>query len=399
MKRINTKNLALPIFSIFILFLGIQAFNFYFYINSFGGHEWHTAEWLIHYSYGFIRRGMFGTLVYNLPFNPDTSLIFLTYILHSFYILYLSCILLIFIKNRQNNLSYLVLFSPAFIFFHISNLEAIFRKELLGLLALSLVVLSYSFKSKNIVFLFALFIYIVGIFSAEYNLYFLLPIIYILFKKKDINKTSKSLALAFPSFLYFFFYLRHINQTKEIPKLICESLYKFNYYESFCSGAIKWLNYDINQTLALTIEYYKSSAYSVYFFYFLVSIAPFFFTNFFSKNVILLLFFTASYIPLFIISIDWGRHIYMYISTLTILFFSESNKKHNLKSIYQKIFFYIFIFLNMPYFAGSYKGLLSFKNLSLKFSFLFDTDTFSYFLENYVSGLLYLFKAITNYVS
>ena len=53
----------------------------------------------------------------------------------------------------------------------------------------------------------------------------------------------------------------------------------------------------------------------------------------------------------------------------------------------------------MPYYAGSYKGLLSFKNLSLKFSFLFDTDTFSYFLENYVSGLLYLFKAITNYVS
>ena len=89
----------------------------------------------------------------------------------------------------------------------------------------------------------------------------------------------------------------------------------------------------------------------------------------------------------------------MYISTLTILFFSESNKKHNLKSIYQKSFFYIFIFLNMPYYAGSYKGLLSFKNLSLKFSFLFDTKTFSYFLENYVSGLQYLFKAIVSYVS
>ena len=89
----------------------------------------------------------------------------------------------------------------------------------------------------------------------------------------------------------------------------------------------------------------------------------------------------------------------MYISTLTILFFSESNKKHNLKIIYQNSLFYIFIFLNMPYYAGSYNGLLSFKNLSLKFSFLFDTNTFSYFLENYVSGLQYLLKAISNYVS
>ena len=42
---------------------------------------------------------------------------------------YIKLILIfIFVKNKQNSLSYLLLFSPAFVFFHTTNYEAIFRK-------------------------------------------------------------------------------------------------------------------------------------------------------------------------------------------------------------------------------------------------------------------------------
>ena len=155
MLEFNKKNYEKILFVSFIftsILLIIRSLNFYFYLNSFGGHEWYTAEWLIHYSFGFVRRGMFGSLIVNLPFESDQSLIFLTFFLHTLYILYLLILIFIFVKNKQNSLSYLLLFSPAFVFFHTTNYEAIFRKELLGLLAFSLIVFSYLIKFRNILF-------------------------------------------------------------------------------------------------------------------------------------------------------------------------------------------------------------------------------------------------------
>lgn len=399
METNKSKNTLVTLFFGLIIFLqSIRSFNFYFDVNSFGGHEWYTAEWLIHYLFGFIRRGMFGTLIINLPFNPDISLIFLTYLLHFLYVIYLLSILLLFIKNSKNNLTSLLLLSPAFILFHLSNLEAVFRKELLGLLALSLVALGYSFKHLNVFFLFSLFFYTVGLFSAEYNLYFYLPITYIIFKQKDSYFKFKIFLLSFSSFSYFFFYLRNISKMNEIPKLICESLFKYNYYESFCSGAIKFLGYDIKETLDLTFEYYKTSEYEVYIFYFLLSISPFLFTDFIKKNTLYFYIFLASYIPLFLISIDWGRIIYMLISSITILFFVEKNKKYNLKSKHQIGILLLFIFIKMPYYEASFNGLLNFDNINHIFLSQYFLDDFVYFIENYSKGLHSIFKATINFL-
>ena len=397
-KKKNKNTLVILFFGLTTLSLSIQSFNFYFDINSFGGHEWYTAEWLINYSFGFIRRGMFGTLIINLPFSPEISLIFLTYLLHYLYVIYLLSLLLLFIRNTKNNLSSLLLFSPAFIFFHITNPEAIFRKEVLGLLALSIVALGYSFKYRNIFFLFGLFFYIVGIFSGEYNLLFYLPITYIIFKQKDNYLKSKIFALSISSFSYFFFYLKNLSKVDEIPRLICGSLYKFNYYESFCSGAIKFLGYDIKETLEITTDYYKTSQYEAYIFYLLVSIVPFLFTDFIKKNTVFFCIFSASFIPFFIISIDWGRIIYMYISSLTILFFLENNKKYNLKGKYQIGILLLFIFINMPYYEASVNGLINLNNINQKIVSLYNVNSFSYFIENYLQGLQDLFKATVNFL-
>ena len=50
----------------------VPILNFIHYINGpvNRGHQWYTAEWMINYNYGFIRRGLFGSLFIDLPFLP-----------------------------------------------------------------------------------------------------------------------------------------------------------------------------------------------------------------------------------------------------------------------------------------------------------------------------------------
>lgn len=374
------------------LLIIIRAFNFYFNLNSFGGHEWHTAEWLIHYSFGFVRRGMFGSLILNLPFESDQSLIFLTYFLHTLYLIYFLTLIFIFIKNKQNSLSYLLLFSPAFVFFHLTNHDAIFRKELLGILAFSIIVLSHSNRFRNILFFIGSAIFVVAIFSAEYNLYFLLPILYTLHDKGDLQKKIKITTLLLPTALYFILYLQNLKNTDPISDLICESIYRFNYYESFCSGAIKWLGYDVRETLGLTLDYYRGSQYLVYALYLLIPLIPLLYTKFIQNNLVYFLIFTMSYIPLFIISIDWGRHIYMYISTLTILYFAESDKSNNFKLKSFCVFLILFLTLNMPYYGASYISFLNLNSFLQKLHLFIIADTFSYFSTNYFPNLSEMFE-------
>ena len=401
MLEYNQKNYEKILFVSFIftsILLIIRSFNFYFNLNSFGGHEWYTAEWLIHYSFGFVRRGMFGSLIVNLPFESDQSLIFLTFFLHTLYILYLLILIFIFVKNKQNSLSYLLLFSPAFVFFHTTNYEAIFRKELLGLLAFSLIVFSYLIKFRNILFFTGVAIFVVAIFSAEYNLYFLLPILYTLHNKDDLQKKIKIIIFLLPTLLYFILYLQNLENNDVISDLICESIYRFNYYESFCSGAIKWLGYDIGETLGLTLDYYRGSQYLVYALYLLIPLIPLLFTRFIQNNLIYFSIFTVSYIPLFIISIDWGRHIYMYISTLTILYFSENDKSNNFKLKFFYVFCILFVTLNIPYYEASYTSFLNLNLFLQKLQFFIVSDTFSYFSTNYFSNLSQVFELTFNFL-
>ena len=201
-----------------------------------------------------------------------------------------------------------------------------------------------------------------------------------------------------PTLLYFILYLQNLENNDVISDLICESIYRFNYYESFCSGAIKWLGYDIGETLGLTLDYYRGSQYLVYALYLLIPLIPLLFTRFIQNNLIYFSIFTVSYIPLFIISIDWGRHIYMYISTLTILYFSENDKSNNFKLKFFYVFCILFVTLNIPYYEASYTIFLNLNSFLQKLQFFIVSDTFSYFSTNYFSNLSQVFELTFNFL-
>jgi uncharacterized membrane protein len=81
----TTKNYL--VFLILIL-LYIPLFKYYIFLNNNGGHSFMTADWLINYRFGYINRGLFGTLVLYL----------------------LSILPLFFDKNSLKNLKYLFIY-------------------------------------------------------------------------------------------------------------------------------------------------------------------------------------------------------------------------------------------------------------------------------------------------
>ena len=88
----------------------------------------------------------------------------------------------------------------------------------------------------------------------------------------------------------------------------------------------------------------------------------------------------------------------MYISTLTILYFSENDKSNNfkLKSFY--VFFILFFTLNIPYYEASYTSFLNLNSFLQKLQFFVNSETFSYFSTNYFPNFSEVFELTFNFL-
>ena len=391
-ENLRIKNIVLSVFFLLSLYNFVKGFNFFYNYNIYGGHEWYTAEWLINYNYGFIRRGLFGTFILSLPLSPEITLIFLSIFLSIIYLVYIVTICLIYLRNDQNFYSHLILFSPAFLLFHSSNLEAIFRKELIGLLSLALFVFSYVAKSRKIILFLSYVFFVVGIFSAEYNLYFVPLAIYLMKRKHEEKIVLFSTLISLPIFIYFYFYFNSID-TALNAKLICAGLKELNYHQNICVGAIDWLGLSISETYNRTTNFYDSQ-YFYYLYYLLVGIGPLILSKSIKKNKLLFLLYVFLFIPLFIVSIDWGRHIFMLVSIFSILQFSED--KENKKFSYSMLFFTLLflVLFYIPYWEGSIASnpLLSVKSNNLIGIFSF--NEWKTFFSDFVGRSIQIFKII-----
>ena len=391
-EDLKIKNIVLSVFFLLSSYNFVKGFNFLYNYNIYGGHEWYTAEWLINYNYGFIRRGLFGTFILNLPLSPQITLIFLTVFLSLIYLGYIITVCLIYLRNDQNFYSHLILFSPAFLLFHSSNPEAIFRKELIGLLSVALFSFNYVAKNKKIILSLSYILFVVAIFSAEYNLYFVPLVIYLMKRKQEENIVLFSTLISIPIFIYFYLYVNSID-TALNAKLICTGLKELNYHQNICVGAIDWLGLSITETYNRTTHFYDSQYY-YYLYYFLVGIGPLILSRSINKNKILFLLYIFLFIPLFIVSIDWGRHIFMLVSIFSILQFSEDkeNKKFSTSMLYFTLLFLILFYI--PYWEGSIASnpLFSFKNNNLLG--IFSINEWKTFFTDFIGRSIQIFKII-----
>lgn len=79
----NYRNFLL----IFLILTYIPLFSYFRELNLNGGHSFLTADWLINYKFGYVNRGLIGTLIVSLSKSGTTLLNIITYSLILIYVL------------------------------------------------------------------------------------------------------------------------------------------------------------------------------------------------------------------------------------------------------------------------------------------------------------------------
>ena len=325
----TTKNCL--VFLILIL-LYIPIFKYYIFLNNNGGHSFMTADWLINYRFGYINKGLFGTVVLFL-FNDSNSILnFLSIGLISIYIAIFYYLTKTLNFMSQNIITYVLIFSPATFLFNIYDPEGSFRKEILGILSIFLLISATKNNSSKKYIVMSSIIYTIGIFSHSVNLFFLTTILLIIFKKINQKSVFTYLLFLIPTSINVIFHFLFSNSEQELylkRDLMCLELEYLNLSNLCEGGTFYFLVWDLNAAYYLTqnfrINENRQASY-IYILLYLLSILPLFFDKNSLNNLKYYLFINISFFPLFLIALDWGRWIYIIsICNLAIYLISEKN--------------------------------------------------------------------------
>ena len=115
-----------------------------------GGNEWKTGDWLINYESGPVRRGFFGQIVIYLA-SLGGDLKWIVFFIQSIaYVAIYYLVIKIYFMRQRNYAWYIFIFSPAFLFFPLFDIQGGFRKEILQFLSFSIIAYYYAVNRLNI---------------------------------------------------------------------------------------------------------------------------------------------------------------------------------------------------------------------------------------------------------
>lgn len=347
-SRLNTLGTFL------IIIICYQALDKAFYMAydalSMKGDLWLTADWVINYSSGFIRRGLLGQILLTFCqlFNLDLIRVTIHFQL-ILIILFITLSIILYFTTTKTFIEKTIFCSPAFYisFCYWSPLGG-FRKELLLLFFFILLIfLALSLKKQLATYYYMVFtvlLYIVLGLTHEMIIFFspfFLFFFFILLKNKSISLNSFwcfftiiCLANILLLLLSYFF---HGSPKSSIT--VCKSVSPYT-ISVFCNGAIKALGNDLH-TAYESISYYikKTNYLTFYPLLFLISFLPFTMIAYDKalKVKYFLLISLICLLPLFIIAIDWGRWISIYITLFSLLTFYLLHTNHaQIKPFYQQ---------------------------------------------------------------
>lgn len=372
--------LILPVLA-FITFYGMGILD--------GGNSWQTGDWLINYESGFVRRGLLGQFFFILSQNLDISLLYISFFFQSLiYLMIVYLVLKLFFKKNRDIFWVVFLISPAFVFFFpFYDLQGGFRKEILGFMAF-LVLLHGELLKSNLIKSTSLFLFFIAVYSHEMNAllipFFLYVLIinsyYLIYSEgrlvSELKLSSKVsvffyqikstgnliyiIAFSLISFTGIILSAIFIGENYQ-GKIICDSLVNSGLDNGICSGAIAWIGRDSSYGLGLVISNIHTNGYAFYIVYFFFSILPFLlFKWFYRKNTLILVFVAfLALSPLFVVAIDWGRWIHVFIFMITTLFLYESLQDCEfdefiieLPVITKLMFILSYLFWTMPHCCG-----------------------------------------------
>ena len=292
-----------------------------------GQYPYPITEWLINYGSGFVRRGLFGSLFLNL--TPDQP--WIIWLLFAFQFFVYATIFIYFAlqlkKRKPNWFLTLLICSPAAICFSGWDSGAFGRKESIGylvLIALSQSIQKFQARRAEIIWLLtAVTIFIFGVLTWEPIALLLPSIIYLLIKAPHSSvshRYQRQLILAFSLISFVGFFVSSIfHGSQSEASSMCNNLISNGLSDpKLCGGGLYWIGVSLSSGVTELVASYPS--YFIYLPFALLSLAPYFFTQWFSRHKMYLICTFIFILPLFVIALDYGRWISIFfVSTLIVL--------------------------------------------------------------------------------
>ena len=339
-KNLNNK--------IFLIISSFVIINYIFFANRiiFRHNPYITADWLINYQGGFVRRGFLGEIFFQLSYYTKIDILYLLFFFNIIVIILFFYLIYNIIKSSlYNNLFLVYCLIPSTILFTFFDPLAVGRKDYFILLPY-LFYASYinTLKLNNKIILILLFI----ISSLTHELtFFFIPFLF-LFKFSNFP----DLKLNFTNYIFeiicsFAILLTLIIvNTLKVPygNEICQSLIDLGINNEICNGVIRDFanpnTFDLNliyNNLKYLSNFNYFSQYSSYIILNYLPIILIFYKsvldgkinfNFFFIFAVSILFLS----PLILLTTDWGRYLNN-LFILHILCFHFLIKKLNIKNI------------------------------------------------------------------
>lgn len=291
-----------------------------------GGHPNLTGDWLINYEGGYAHRGLNGQLLLVVSDYFGLNLLWLTYIEQSLlYFIFAYSVIRIF-SNIKGKFLWLMALNPAFMLFDFLDTGGVFRKELIGLVCVSLL-FKYRTRAKvsNFGILIVPLLYTLMSFSWDLGSIFLPIILYSYYRLKQQEIISQLaykvsaayfLAVTGGSFAGILYFISHRNQSISIG--ICDSLTERGIESNICGSVINSITMLELDLFSRAKNLLSGSDYPWYLPVLILAVIPICWSGWIKVNVNLTILIFFSVLPLWITEIDYGRNIHILITLLTL---------------------------------------------------------------------------------
>ena len=339
----------LSVLSIISIFTFIYAFSLKNIINL-----WTYSEVHLNYSQGFIRRGLFGEILFFLnSFGIKSNISFST-IFYLFHII--NAFLFLKILNKITNnywYRFYFIFNPAFIFFSFYDLGGYARSEVFGIFLILLHTIIFQkvklekFKLSKYFIFYYLILYpsiILSFLIHEINIFFVIFHIILTFKVLQTKKIIEIKIIAKSSLpILILLYFLYLSLSQTVTPSMLQDIYKSLPNNENIS---LWIWEALLTPISDRSEFaYMANPFTNIIYYFLITIfylipIVFFLNKLINKQVNHYLYLLLSLFPFFIlffIARDWGRWIhiiFMIIFCYYGLNVQETIKNFNFKKIF-----------------------------------------------------------------
>ena len=353
-----------------IYLINIYLFIILKHIDNFYFEEYflHLSTWNINYSTGLNRRGLIGEVFSYFNF---LDLRFVTiFVISNIFGLLFKNIYKIFLSSNQNVNSLFILTSPFYILFVFNDFPGGKFKEIIGYLSFTYLILFNNTKEKRNLYL-CIFLYVLALFSHSVNIFLLTFYFFYIYRFCDleIKKLLRFLFLIPVFFLAVFYFSINSDLNLFNTNEWCKDLQISFNFDSSCENlsSTYMLEFKNNasflENIRFTISFINLNIIAGYIILWVIGLVYILKTQYFLKFYKDFIILIILHIPLFLLAIDWGRWIHMFLFCLYTVYLSDEKEK----TVHLSSFDYIkFIFLNttlyLPHFTKKFDTDMIFNN-------------------------------------